>query len=88
MRKQGWPYNNNDDSKRRLQLAKENEEKKEQLRSSSTYCGSCYYLSEKNVTCDERMQYMISEYHMSVEDAFHYVIDSGGMDCIIISSNA
>ena len=72
MRKQGWPYNNNGDSKRQLQLAKENEEKKEQ------YCGSCYYLPVQKVTCDQRMEYMISEYQMSVEDAFQHVIDNGG----------
>lgn len=61
------------------QLAKENEEKKEQLRSKSSYCGSCKYLP--NVSCDQRMEYMISTYQMSAEDAFQYVIDSGGDKC-------
>jgi hypothetical protein len=61
------------------QLAKEDEEKKEQVRSSSTYCGSCHYLHK--VTCDQRMEYLISKYQMSVEDAFQHVIDNGGDKC-------
>jgi len=61
------------------QLAKENEEKKDQLRSSSTYCGGCSW--SLKITCDGRMDYMISTYQMSVEDAFQYVIDKGGDNC-------
>ena len=61
------------------QLAKENKEKKEQLRSSLKFCGSCKYLP--NVSCDARMEYMISNYQLSVEDAFQHVIDNGGDKC-------
>ena len=61
------------------QLAKEDEEKKEQLRSSSSYCGSCKYLHK--VTCDARIEYLISKHQMSVEDAFQDVLDKGGDKC-------
>ena len=61
------------------QLAKENEEKKEQLRSSLKFCGSCKFLT--HVTCDARMEYLISKYQMSVEDAFQDVLGKGGDKC-------
>jgi len=61
------------------QLAKEDEEKKEHLRSNSTYCGSCSW--GPHVTCDARMEYMISRYQMSVEDAFQQVIGRRGDKC-------
>jgi hypothetical protein len=56
-------------------LANENMLKKEQLRKNSTYCGSCHWVGgRKPVTCDARMEYMISKYGASPDEAFLHVM--------------
>jgi hypothetical protein len=57
-------------------LAKESNEimlKKDQLRKNSTYCGSCRWGG--GVTCDARMDYMMSKYRASPEEAFLHVME-------------
>jgi hypothetical protein len=50
---------------------------KEQLRKNSTYCGSCHWVGgRKPVTCDARMEYMISRYGASpAGEAFLHVME-------------
>jgi len=50
--------------------------KKKEVRSNSTYCGSCHWLGGRNpVTCDARLDYMIEKYALSPEEAFMHVME-------------
>ena len=56
-------------------LANEILTKKEELRNNSTYCGSCPWSGgKKPVTCDGRLDYMMSKYALSPEEAFMNVM--------------
>ena len=54
-------------------LAREIEKKTEELRSNSTYCGSCHWAI--GVTCDARLDYMMGKYALSPEEAFKHVME-------------